>query len=346
MSEAIPIPEPSELEVLEEEFDRSHSRKGSWAEEDGRYKANEIRIRPNKKSQDNTLDPVKGCFGGSLNVIYDDSGAPEIDKWGRIRSIGCHWGCYAAYKAYTQGVDYTIPVPQILNEERLRKDLQRMTERFPDINWVRMGVMGDPAGDWDTTVEVCHIVADESNRLVAQGKRTTRIVPVVMTRLWGAPPSEGHLRMLEDSGTMLHITICALDSDPFLERRERVCKAYLSFGGTVIWRVVTFYFDPHSERGVHLWQRQDELISGRFGMISDKVPGVLEVPARMMSFNPTWESGEIFNEAYYHAPTTREHLENRYNHWWTAGPLYPESDHCWMGCHDCPNQCMTVLEGE
>jgi hypothetical protein len=64
-------------------------------------------------------------------------------------------------------------------------------------------------------------------------------------------------------------------------------------GGTVTWRVVSFYFVDTTNKGNLLWDRQDHLMSGEFGAVSDKRAPVLETPARVMKgkkqMNPNWK---------------------------------------------------------
>ena len=122
-----------------------------------------------------------------------------------------------------------------------------------------------------------------------------------------------------------------------------MCKDFLRLGCTVTCRVVSFYFDDTIDEGDLLWDRQDHLMSVKFGAVSDRRALVLETPARVMKgkkqMNPNWKY--LPEWAYWKAPTTKDHKFSPHNHNWTAGVLYPEKDACWVGCGSCTIRCLT-----
>ena len=123
-----------------------------------------------------------------------------------------------------------------------------------------------------------------------------------------------------DYDVLLHSTICALDTDGFLAPREELVPSFLRHGGRVVLRNVTFHFDDTIEEGLRLWERQDRLMRGSFGVFGDLRPEVLENPARLIrgkkQRNPQWKV--VGDWAYFKAPTTKDHKFSPHNHNWTA----------------------------
>jgi hypothetical protein len=168
-------------------------------------------------------------------------------------------------------------------------------------------------------------------------------IPVVITRMWDIP-SQDQLAEFARLGVIVHASICALDSDGFLDQRREVCEEYLRLGGVFVWRAVSFGFDDTMDEGIRLDEKQDFLLSGEFGKVGDEKPLVLETPARLMKGkkqrNPNWEV--LAEWAYFKAPSTKDHKFTPMTHNWTAGVQDDEKDACWYGCHQCPNQCMVT----
>ena len=225
-----------------------------------RFRSRPTEIHGNRKNQANTLETVYGCRGGKTNNGH-----------------GCWWGCYAKFICKRLPVDFDEPVPQILDESTLWPQLRRVKQSL-----IRVGIMGDPCHDWSVTVAACELV------------HRARKTPVVITRQWDIPTKDELVRMFE-AGTLIHATICAFDSDSFLESRARIAKVYLDLGGKWVWRVVSFHFDETTEEGQRLWARQDSLVSRGLGSVGENRPTILETPARMMTGtkqrNPTYAFG-------------------------------------------------------
>ncbi len=237
----------------------------------------------------NCLDPVRGCTGGRTNNGY-----------------GCWWGCYAKEASRRFHIIFDVPVPMILDELVLSRDLQRL-----DVGWVRIGVNGDPCFDWVTTARVAEIVAAHDK------------IPVVLTRVWRAP-SRGTLQRLLDADTRLHVTLCAFDTRGFQSVRNKVLEMYSEMGGVAVTRLVTFAFLPESE----LWDTQDAMAQSG---------PVLEQPARIMKTNPVWK---LLHHTRYVPHIS--YVSGRPDHrWLSAGTLYPRLPQCATGCSDCKHQCMT-----
>jgi len=244
--------------------------------------------RRNAKTKSNALDTVRGCVGGKTNNGY-----------------GCPWGCYSCESMKRFHRIFHIPVSMMLKEHLLRRDL----DNCPD-SWIRIGVNGEPGEDWPLTIRVCRIIQDH-------GK-----TPVVLTRLWNYPTPE-ILRDLAETGAVLQVSSCALDSDFWLSRAKDVINTYTSYKGLALLRLVTFVFkDPE------LMKKQEQLYHwGGF---------ILEQPARLQRTNPTWETVDQDKYKPYHDYTTGKST----NRWWTAGTLF-DGPTCGDGCYKCANKCYT-----
>lgn len=91
-------------------------------------------------------------------------------------------------------------------------------------------------------------------------------------------------------------------------------------------------------------ERQDHLMSGELGVVSDRRALVLETPSRVIrgrkQMNSNWKY--LPEWAHWKAPTTKDHRFSPHNHNWTAGVLYPEKDACSVGCASSTVQCLTT----
>jgi len=290
----------------------------------GHSRRRPMRVRGNSKNQAHTIETVYGCKHGNAET--------------------CPWGCYAELTCRKlvlkdgesrTSVDFHTLVPQKLDKRVLERDLRKTK-----LGWVRIGIIGDPSYAWDDgqdggTVNACEFVA-------SRGKRR-----IVLTRLWERP-SHDQLERLAGVDTVLHCTVCAYDGNRFLVPRINTARAYLELGGLWVWRVVTFRFDDTPELGLHLWKRQDELMSGKVGAVDGKHALVLETPARIKkgekAGSVVWEKG-VPEWAYWKAPMTRDHSFSPHVHDWTAGLLYNQPA-CWVGCDDCEVQCLWNVDDE
>lgn len=283
----------------------------------GIVRRRKARVRWNPKNQWNTVDPVYGCVGALTNMDEDTG-----------EFYGCPWGCYALFSFKKLKADFSTPVPQIIDEKLLKDDFRRARKRTRR-SWVRNGVIGDPSLSWETTLDLCDI------------EHRMDLTPVVFTRQW-LDPNRTQVKEMVDYGVLLHMSVCALDSDEFLAPREELVRSFLRHGGRVVLRNVTFHFDDTTEDSLRLWEKQDMLMRGDFGVFGDIRPEVLENPARLIrgkkQRNPTWKY--VGDWAYFKAPTTKDHKFSPHNHNWTAGVLYDQPA-CWVGCRQCPVQCLT-----
>ena len=198
-----------------------------------------------------------------------------------------------------------------LVENLLRRDLQSLSD-----SWVRIGINGEPSEDWPLTLQVCAICREE-------GK-----TPVVLVRLWKIPTRE-ILEGLKKVGVILHVSLCALDPQPFREVRLEILRCYRELGGKAVLRMVTFAFPGDDPR----WGVQEQLL--KWG------GPVLEQPARLQRTNPTWKLVDQSRYQPYHSYVSKRTSSR----WWTAGQLY-DVPACVTPCPECWHQCCSRPEGE
>jgi hypothetical protein len=248
--------------------------------------------RRQARTRANALDIVRGCPGAKTN-----------------NGRGCPWGCYAVECMRRYHKLFHIPVSMELREDVLHQDL----EDCPD-GWIRIGVNGDPGEDFPLLIKVC--------KMVQEHKKTA----VVVTRLWTLPSMQ-QLADLSRTGAIMHVSMCALDSDKMITTRLDVLNAYKDLGGKAVMRLVTFKFtDPA------LMVKQEALY--KWG------GAVLEQPARLQKPNPSFELVVKAQYKPYHDYVTGKPT----NRWLTAGELF-SGPHCGAGCPKCENKCMAAEFG-
>lgn len=248
--------------------------------------------RRQARTKANALDTVRGCPGAKTN-----------------NGRGCPWGCYMVETMRRFHKIMSQPVSNILDEHLLHKDLDECKDA-----WVRIGVNGDPGENWDLTARVCEIVNAHNKD------------PIVVSRLW-TMPTERDLARLERANVVLHISVCALDNDAFLETRLKVLNQFKALGGKAVMRLVTFKFSDPS-----LNTKQDRLYT--WG------GAVLEQPARLQRTNPNYAL--VDKDAYkpYH-----DYVDGKPNpRWLCANQLY-KGPFCGAGCPKCENACMAKVLG-
>ena len=281
-----------------------------WIGADGMYTSRVMRIRGNLKTDANTVDTVYGCTGGKTNEGH-----------------GCHWGCYAKYNSKRHGLGKTgfdTPVKQILDEDILRGDIGKMK-----LDWVRIGVSGDPCFDWELTTRTTEIIHEEDK------------IPVVMSRFWELPTWD-QLERMAKAHVNLQASVCALDKPGFWARMKDMELMFNLFThenratGKFVFRLVTFHFNDTTQSGKIWWEIQDRMAAWN---------NVIEQPARVTRTNPVYKKW-LPDWAYFKALSTAEHKFYATAHRFTAGMLYPHLLACWVGCKNCKHQCATKEENK
>ena len=216
--------------------------------------------------------------------------------------------------------DFGRPIEMNLKEHLLRKDLVKLRDEI-GVNWVRIGVDGEPLSDGgELATDVIRVVTEEE------------LVPVLVSRLW-RPLKPQYMKELVDMGTVFNLTISAAD-EPYalIQRRLNTLATLLKMNAKVSLRVVTFAFQPDDER----WHDQNKLMD--MGL-------VLEQPARIMRRTENtkrmvaawdWVDQSVYKP--YHSYITGK-VNKR---WWSAGQLYDRFA-CVKDCPSCENKCMAAV---
>ncbi|MEM2618262.1 MAG: hypothetical protein QW356_02070 [Candidatus Hadarchaeales archaeon] len=219
-----------------------------------------------------------------------------------VRGCGstiCGW-CYAREATARYRIRFEVPVPQILKESLLRKQLRNLRE-----DWVRIGVMGEPSHDWALTARVAEICASEGKRVV------------VVTRLL-VFPSQETLGALESVGAVINVTVSPTDPDGFLWPRVEMARGY-RFS---VLRLISFAF----ANGIYSEHQR---------LLAASHKRILEQPARVFRSMDVW--GLLDASKYYH-PEPYLQREGGFSRWWTAGPLLGKPA-CEGHCPSCRWKC-------
>jgi len=269
------------------------------------YQAKPIRIEGNRKTLHNICDVVRGCVGA------------------RREAGGCYGSCYAMKMARMAGVDFSTPVPMILDSAALKRSLKRCKQR-----WIRVGVSGDPSLDWEKTVQVCELIHEA-------GK-----IPVVITKGWKMI-SEGQLVSFRRQGTILHVSISGLDGWKLVNDRLDLIARYREAGGTPVIRLISAPFTGNKEEGIGYEGKpawlQDQIIT--WARLY-KVP-ILETPLRTFSTSRYVQDGTIDSERLEkHVSPISGKFDGQLSAGRTISGL--RTGYCDTTCDKCPNQCMTT----
>lgn len=274
------------------------------------YESKIIRIRENNKTEWNILDTVKGC------------------------SYGCK-DCYArsSVDVNTRGINFEIPVPQKFVPKYLLADLEkiRMTNNR---NWVRNGVSGDPAFDWELAIEVAKFIHQQG------------FIMVIMTKM-PVLPTAGQLLRLSGYGAVIHLGLVvgqSLSTDPEWKRKVELMRMYQKWAGYdyAILRVGTFAFDESNTDGAALAAEQRAWINMGFKF--------MEGPWRIKRTH-TWNEMGLLDWSQY-----KQHIAygSKKNGRKTKssnfspkpqvfkGQSNPNVLGCVTDCDVCPNQCGTA----
>lgn len=258
---------------------------------------------------------------------------------------GCPGGCWGCYAKLSQGVQYgrinfDIPVSQILNPGRLRADCVELMWKRPDLNWVRIGVMGDPSLDWELTTQTVEVIG------------TTGLSSVIITKFWKLPTHDQLVRM-SIAGAIFHWSVIpGYDDHPDVSSRTKSILEVLtefhrmSRAENVIMRLCTFIWNRDVEGGEVLADAQDWFAKE----CKRKGWRMLETPWKLEGNDPRWPyvDKELYEKAHSYADWTKEGRKR------TAGSFYFEGDPletndtwaigCVTPCTVCPNQCGTRTE--
>ena len=282
-----------------------------------RFPVKAVHIRGNSKTEPNTLDTVMGCPGK------------------------CH-GCYASVSHYVFGgkMDFDNPVSLVLVPEKLRADLVDLRFKYPHIDWVRIGVMGDPFGRKDgveVTVQTAELISEMGFK------------PVIITKFWAMPSIEQMIR-LSLTGAIIHWSVIpGYDEYPTYDKRVAKIMDWLrryhayNKDENVFMRLCTFSFKTKENGGGGLKELQDWFRK------ACKAEGwaILETPWKMEANDPRWPYVEMedYQKARSYVDYTKISRKSTCDPIYFEGDLYQTNDADVIACHTpcpiCPNQCGT-----
>ncbi len=210
------------------------------------YKAFTIELSGNRKTK-YIVDVTKGCVGAKV-----------IDG-------GCYSSCFSLKMARMAGVNFTHTIVGTLNEELLKKQLNKTVDQ----NYIRIGVTGDPSEAWPLTVRVAQLI------------REANIAPIVTTKAWRVPTVK-QIKDMVDAETFLHVSCSGLDTRGQTVRRLNVLDSFWRAKGNAVMRIVSapFVF------GTKEYISQEYLI----GFANSRNIPILETPLRMFKNVPFFKT--------------------------------------------------------
>ena len=232
------------------------------------------------------VDTVKGC---TLGMKARPDG-------------GCYNECYANKIATRYNIDFTVAVSRKPGLRSWRQVYKIV--RDYSASWYRIGTTGDPCHDWENTISVCEML------------RTTKKIPVIITKHWKTLSDDNILR-LRNLSAVINTSTSGLDSDAEIKHRVKQIERLKTFGLRSINRVVTCEYGS-SEWAKAARAKQEYLLS---------IVPVIDNPLRLEKSNERVKNGDIIvsrNEASI-----------------GGGKIISLHDQTiYLGrCKDCPDQC-------
>lgn len=178
------------------------------------------------------VDTVKGCTAGMA----------------ARHGTGCYGGCYAAKIAKFRGLNFTTAVVRRVQSKAQARAIEKAVAAAPQ-GFFRIGVMGDPCHAWEETVSTVEWLAEFAR-------------PVIITKHWRLA-SDDQLKRLVACGTVLNVSISALDTAAELKHRKGQFFRFKLLGGESVARIVSCDFNTSTEEGARMKDIQDALFTLR-----------------------------------------------------------------------------------
>jgi hypothetical protein len=138
----------------------------------------------------------------------------------------CYGNCFAARAAYAAGIDFGARVPNILDHDVLRADLERLPA---EQKFLRNGWNSDPSWNWPNGVVLSQWLRESGRLTIFNTKSFTRLQPDT-------------IRSLVAVKAELWLCVSAFDSDAQIEHRIDSIEKYREAGGIVVPLVMTTRF--------------------------------------------------------------------------------------------------------
>ena len=173
------------------------------------------------------LDTVKGCTRGVENH-------PD----------GC-WGlCYAKKTADFRGIDFSQSITRRLTNINQLKQIAKLV-MGNNVDFIRIGTMGDPCHNWDYTIKIAVFVAKCQKPVI------------IITKHW-ISLSDEQMKILGENKTIINTSISALDTAEQRKHRLRQYQRYKKYGKSIL-RIVSCDFNKDNKEGKRLAEIQDKL---------------------------------------------------------------------------------------
>lgn len=244
------------------------------------------------------IDSVKGC---SLGMSKYPNG-------------GCYGLCYASKMAKLYGYDFSKSVSRSIIHKKTKqlplfsgvfinhpKTIFNVTKNH-NMQWFRVGTMGDPCHDWQLTAELCEWLGCVKT-------------PVVITKHWLAMP-EDILARIKKTGAVFNTSISSLDTEDEISHRLEQFNRLKDSGIRSALRIVSCKFG-NTPKGRALNRVQEKLFTNS---------PVIDNPLRIPQTDRRVRCGDILVKKKKDLNT------------WSSVSLM--NNNTYIGkCGDCPDQC-------
>ncbi len=178
-------------------------------------------------------------YSNKISLYKNNRGVWDIDtvkgcKYGmRQNSKGCYSSCYAYLIATRYGYDFSDSQLRYFESE---KHIDKIVKKIKsiDMDFVRIGVTGDPSECWEHTIGICEKLKPSCKKIV------------IITKHWEKIPKKLY-RRIEKLDIIINTSISALDG-AFIEHKlneynklKSICKSVL--------RIVSCRFNTKNSKG-------------------------------------------------------------------------------------------------
>lgn len=203
-------------------------------------------------------------YNPEITLIKNERGCYILDTikgcsiCGKSKPLGCYDNCYAKNIASRYGFDFSHIVKRDFEKDNSQIYFNGFTDtkheskiikelKTIDMQFVRIGEMGDPSESWDHTINVCKTISIAKKKIV------------IITKHWNAIP-ENIMQDISKLDLCINTSISALDSDSEIEYRlsqynrlKNVCNSVL--------RIVSCDFNLENTEGIRRNKIQERLFN-------------------------------------------------------------------------------------
>lgn len=174
------------------------------------------------------IDPVKGCSDGM-----------------KAHEGGCYNNCYANKIASFRAIDFSRSVIRTIQNAPQMRAIAKLIKQS-DLDFVRMGTMGDPSYSWENSLSVADFIKGCGKSIVIISKHWK-----VMT--------DRQIELAGHLGVILNTSVSGMDTEKEITHRLKQYERYKKFGKSIL-RIVSAKYNIENEKGKEYQERQAKVI--------------------------------------------------------------------------------------